>query len=62
MFHCTGQRFTSISGVQEKIRCLEKNWNVRTAPAIIQFAEESGVPFTASNEWNGLFLIHIVAV
>ena len=53
MFHATGLRFTSIREVRKKISAIESRWNDVVAPAIVQYATESGREEPKSNEING---------
>ena len=60
MFHAIGVRITSIVEVRQRIFSLEKRWNDKIAPAIVQVAVESGKEKTKSNELNGKKMAYCV--
>lgn len=60
MLHAIGVRFTSIAEVRRRIFSLEKRWNDKIAPAIVQFAVDSGKEKPKSDELNGKKMTYCV--
>jgi hypothetical protein len=53
MFHCNGDRFTSVNGVKAKFRHFAGLWNHKITLALIELAGQSGMPGPDSEQPNG---------